>query len=273
MHVADAQPIGSTRIGRGGGNFLQDALDVERGGGDLQIAAGPFPRSRSTVAVDLDAVALGIVEVERLAHRVVGSARERYLVARHVQDPAREIATRRHQERGVIESRAARVVGLGLGLVLEVNEPHAAGAERAGVLGAIEDREPEHVAVEAGHPVEVAHLETDRPDMERRATGEGGRGGRVWGIHPGYIDPCGKPRNSALTAGCRGKSRSAIGSLGLVPFRSAPCPSTPPPSAASRILRASRSPRTRSSTCGGSSTPSLPSWNSCRKSTSRASNR
>src|SRR6516165_4926996 len=237
MHVADAQPVGSARIRRGRRNVLQDALDVERIGGDLQITAGPLPSLRRPVAIDLDAVAFRIVEVERLAHAVVGSARERDLVARHVQDPAREVATRRHEEGGVIEPRATGVVGLGVGSVLEVNEPHAAGAERAGVLGLIEDREPEYVAVEAGETVEVARLEADRPDMERSATGEGGRGGRVWGIHRGYIDPSGKPCNSALTAGCRDKSSPAIGSLGLVRFRSTPCPSMPPPSAASRILR------------------------------------
>jgi aspartyl-tRNA(Asn)/glutamyl-tRNA(Gln) amidotransferase subunit C len=106
--------------------------------------------------------------------------------------------------------------------MLEVNEPHAAGAERGGVLGAIEDREPEHVAIETGDPVEVAHLKADRADMERGATGEGGGGGRIWCIHDGYIDPSGKPRNSALTAGCRRKSCSAIGSLSLVRCGSAP---------------------------------------------------
>src|SRR5262249_25391191 len=96
-------------------------------------------------------------------------------------------------------SRAAWVVWLGVGRVLEVNEPHAAGAERAGVLGLVEDREPEHVAVEGGDPVEVAHLEPDRPDMERSATGKGGRGGRIWGVHKRAI--------SAL-AGTRAIARS-----------------------------------------------------------------
>src|SRR5499426_4808824 len=210
MHVADTQSVGSARICRGGRNLLQDAVDVERIGGDLQIAAGPLPGLCRAVAIDLDAVTFGIVEIECLAHRVVGSARERHLVACHVQDPTGEVAARRHQEGGVIEPRAAGVVGLGVGPMLEVNEPHAAGAERGGVLTAIEDREPEHVAIEAGDPVEVAHLKADRADMERGTTGEGGGGGRVWGIHESYIDPSRQARNSALTAGCRRKSRSAI---------------------------------------------------------------
>src|SRR6266700_4113683 len=227
------------------------------------------------VAIDLDAVAFGIVEVERLAHRVVGSARERDLVARHVQDPAREIATRRHQERGVIESRVARVVGLGLGPVLEVNEPHAAGAERAGVLGAIEDREPEHVAIEGGDPVEVAYPQAHRADMKRRAPGEGGGGGRVWCIHRRAISTLPERRAIALSPQVAVVKAALLGSPRLVRSRSAraPCPSTPPPSAASRISRALRLPRMRSSTCGGSSMPSLPSWSNCRKSTSRASSR
>src|SRR5262249_16890400 len=124
-------------------------------------------------------------------------------------DPTGEVAARRHQEGGVIEPRAAGVVGLGVGPMLEVNELHAAGAERGGVVAAIDDREPEHVAIEGGDPVEVAHRKADRADMERRAAGEGRGGGRVWGIHDGYIDPSGDVRNSAFTAGCRRKSCSA----------------------------------------------------------------
>src|SRR5262249_51963053 len=256
MHVADTQSVGSAGICRGGRNLLQDTVDVERIGGDLQIAAGPLPGLCRAVAIDLDAVTFGIVEIECLAHPVVGSARERHLVARHVQDPTGEVAARRHQEGGVIEPRAAGVVGLGVGPMLEVNEPHAAGAERGGVVTAIKDRDPEHVAIKAGEAVEVGHLKADRADMKRRAAGEGRDGGRIWGIHKGYIDPSGKPRNSAFTAGCRRKSCSArLAALGPLEERARPCPSTPLPSAVSRISRALRLPTTRSSTYAGSSTP------------------
>src|SRR5262249_1717441 len=97
-----------------------------------------------------------------------------------------------------VEPGVAGVEGHGVGRLLELTEPHAAGAQHGGVLGAVEDREPEYIAIEAGDPVEVAHLKADRADMERGTTGEGGGGGRIWGIHDGYIDPSGKPRNSAL---------------------------------------------------------------------------
>src|SRR5262249_56041947 len=72
MHVADAQPVRRTRIGRAGRNFSQDTVDVERVGGDLQIAPGPFPSLRGAVVIDLDTVSFRVVEIECLAHRMVG---------------------------------------------------------------------------------------------------------------------------------------------------------------------------------------------------------
>src|SRR6516162_1997718 len=80
-------------------------------------------------AVDLDSVAFGVVEVKGLAHRVVGCACQRHLVACHMMKPPREIGACRHEEGGVIEPRLARIIGFGVGLVLQANERHAAGAE------------------------------------------------------------------------------------------------------------------------------------------------
>src|SRR5262249_46679797 len=190
---------------------------------------------------------------------------------------------RRHEEGGAVETRAARVVGLGVGRVLEVNEPHAAGAERGGVLGAIEGREPEHVAVEAGDPVEVAHPQAHRAAVERSAAGDGRWGVRLVkvGVAEGFgaliraISTLPERRAIALSSQVAVAKAALLGSLSLVRLRSAraPCPSTPPPSAASRISRALRLPRMRSSTCGGSSMPSLPSCGNCRKATSGASSR
>ena len=138
VNVADAQALGSAWIGRGGRDFTQDIVDIERIGDHLQFVANPLPAVRRPVEIDLHAVAFGIVEIERLAHPVVGSAGERHLVACHMQDPAREVGARRHQEGGVIEAGAAGVVGLGVGPVLEMNEGHAARTERRTILAAIE---------------------------------------------------------------------------------------------------------------------------------------
>jgi aspartyl-tRNA(Asn)/glutamyl-tRNA(Gln) amidotransferase subunit C len=218
MHVTDAQPVGRALISRGGRNLAQNAVDIERIGGDLQIGTGPFPSLGRPIAVDLDAIAFGIVEIERLAYRMIGRARQRHLVARDVEDPTRQIAARRHEEGGVIEAGLARIVGLGAGLMLEVNERHATGPEHNAILAAIEHGEPKHVAVEATHAIDVTHFEADRPDMQRSAACKGRDGGRVEGIHASYIDPSVHLRNSGPTAGCRRKSHS-IGSPGPVKER------------------------------------------------------
>src|SRR5262245_63026849 len=88
-----------------------------------------------------------------------------------------------------------------------------AGSHRAvGTCSSVNDQQclaavqalsgPRHGKTRIGsfYPVEVAHLQADRADMERGATGEGatgegGGGGRIWGIHDGYIDPCREARN------------------------------------------------------------------------------
>ncbi len=103
----------------------------------------------------------------------------------------------------MIEARLARVVGFGVGPMLEMNERHPARTERSAVIGAIDDGEPEHIAVEVGEPVEIADLEADRADMERGATGEGRDGRRVRGVHGSYIDPSAERRNTGLTPSCR----------------------------------------------------------------------
>ena len=53
----------------------QDAVDVERIGRHPDLAARPRPLGARAVAVDLDPVAVGVVQVERLADQMVGCAR------------------------------------------------------------------------------------------------------------------------------------------------------------------------------------------------------
>ena len=141
MDVADAQALRRRRIGRGRRiDLAQDRLDVELLGRHHDQAVLALPALARPVVVDLDAVALGIVEIERLADAVVGGAGDRHAVARDVQDPARMVLPRRHQEGGVIEAGRRRIVRLGVGPVLDFDQRHAAGAEPGDAAGALDAR-------------------------------------------------------------------------------------------------------------------------------------
>src|SRR6266511_5771123 len=108
-----------------------------------------------------------------------------------------------------VSAGGAVVVGLGVRPVLDLDERNAAGAERGALRAAIEHREPEHVAVIIGEPVEVAYLEADRADMQRGAARESGGGGGVGGVHRPYIGVSAGPRNGRAPGRGAGRVRPA----------------------------------------------------------------
>src|SRR5207302_4506799 len=59
----------------------------------------------------------------------------------------------------------------------------AAGAEPRGFRVAVEHVEPDRFAIEIGEAGEIARLEADRADAQRRAVREGDGGGGVGGVH------------------------------------------------------------------------------------------
>ena len=87
--------------------LAEQAVEVERIGahalGDLALPQLPRP-----VGVDLDAVPVGVAEVDRLAHEMVGRAGQAHALAHRVGDPAREAAAVRQQQGEVEEAGAAR---------------------------------------------------------------------------------------------------------------------------------------------------------------------
>ena len=140
--------------------------------------------------------------------------------------------------------------GLAPGRCSRCERGHAAGAERRAVVVAVEHGEPERVAIEVGEPVEIARLQADRADVQRRAAREGrgaeGLGASMWRlisvihIGPGAGQP-GQGRRVARRPVRSAIALAAMAGAGLAGRREAPpCPSIPPPSAASRISRASR---------------------------------
>ena len=156
---------------------------------------------------------------------------------------------------------------------------------RARLAVAVDHLQADRVGVEIGQAGQVARLQPDRADAQRRAVREGDGGGGVRGVHGGgpfcsrplYWGACawdnGRPQGIAPARACRAGMRSGLAGhasvfadvervasrypplLISVSCKRFSCPSIPPPSAVSRIWRASRSPTMRSSTCRASSTP------------------
>src|SRR5262249_58069217 len=78
--------------------------DIEGAVDELELAIrGTRPFRRRQVAVELDAVAVGIAQVEGLAHAVVGGAFERDAGAAQALERVRERAAVRVADRDVIE--------------------------------------------------------------------------------------------------------------------------------------------------------------------------
>ncbi len=69
------------------------------------------PLGAVAIAVDLDPVAVGIAEVERLAHQVVGGAVKLPAALGQAHERHRQVTAGRHQDREVEEPGLARVAG------------------------------------------------------------------------------------------------------------------------------------------------------------------
>ena len=105
---------------------------------------------------------------------MVGEAGQRHAVARHVQQPAAEIAPVRHQERRVIEAG-----GIGRGehrarRAAEQQERPAAGAELHPVRAALDHLQAEEILVERLHGLEIAHHQRHHADRQRPRQREAG---------------------------------------------------------------------------------------------------
>ena len=76
VDVAERRACGHPQVGLVIAHLGKEALQVERQGVHLEVAAGDRPLCPGTVAVELDPVVLRVGEVERLADEVVGGAGE-----------------------------------------------------------------------------------------------------------------------------------------------------------------------------------------------------
>ena len=104
-------PGGMRGVGVLAAELAEHAVEVERQGVHLQDAVADRPLLPRAVAVELDAVALGIAQVERLADQVIGGAAQAPAGLGDALQGAGEIGAARHEDRQVKE--AARAAGAG----------------------------------------------------------------------------------------------------------------------------------------------------------------
>jgi hypothetical protein len=163
---------------------VEEPAQIERVRRHHQLAAHPPPAARRPVGVHLDAQAVRVPQIQRLAHQVIAGAELEPQGAR-VRQEASERPAVREQQREVVETRAA--VGGRRARTPALAELHqrrpsrgplggrsarrAASQERPARLP-IEEPHPEDLVVEGEGALEIADLQTHRPQPRRRRQAE-----------------------------------------------------------------------------------------------------
>ncbi len=108
VDVAHDRAVGKLleRLRLGFGQLGEDAAHVERQRRH-PLEDLPFPHLPRAVPVDLDAVPVRVAEVDRLAHEVIGEARQGHAVAPGVGEPAGEVDALGQQQGEVVKAGVA----------------------------------------------------------------------------------------------------------------------------------------------------------------------
>ena len=147
----------------------EQRADVERLGDQARRDLA-LPDLARAVVVDLDAVPVGVGEVDRLADEVVRHPDERDALARGVGEPAREVRALGHAQ-GEVEEAGVAPGRRGARLLDEAEELGAPGAERGAAALAADEPEADLPAVVAERAVEVADREVDGAHARGRGDG------------------------------------------------------------------------------------------------------
>jgi len=130
---------------------------------------------RRAVDVEFDAIAIGIVEVQRLADAVVAGARQGDAGLDEAGEGVGEVAAGGVEDRRVVEPGVARrrrgAAEAVPGVEAEVVVVAAGGEERRLAAVALLQLEAEHAGIEGDGAVEVGDLEMHVPDASARGNG------------------------------------------------------------------------------------------------------
>ena len=139
---------------------------IQRIGGHHDLIALTPPGITRAIAVDLEAEAVRIIQVEGLAHQVIGYARQGPSPLDQAPHRGPERGAGRDQNGDVKQTGRAAWARRGVRTGLQGHERAALrGAERHGCSSPRQFPEAEHVTVERQRPVETADAKGHRPDV------------------------------------------------------------------------------------------------------------
>ena len=125
-----------------------------------------LPDLARAVPVDLDAVMVGVAEIERLADEVIRRAGERNPLARRVREPARQVGALRQQKR-VMEEARVPVGRRRTRLLDEMQELGPARAEARLAVPLVEHVEADRAAVVVERARQIRHREVHGTEARR----------------------------------------------------------------------------------------------------------
>src|SRR5882672_908812 len=166
MYVTDRRPAREP-VAVAAAVLRENPIEIERVGAHLEPPVHHRPLGARPIAIDLDAVAVRIGEIQRLADAVIRNTLQHAVGLDHPAQRAPAIAARRHENREVIEAgRAAdarRVLAL-----REREEIGSTRAEPRRSLVPMLNREPKMRFVEPNRSIEMGNGEMDLADAGRR---------------------------------------------------------------------------------------------------------
>jgi hypothetical protein len=150
----------------------EEIVEVERERRHLDRVARERPLLPRAVAIQLDPIALGIRQVERLRDEVVGGAAQAPARAGDTSQSAGEVGARRDEEREVKEARGAGRTRRRVRIVHELDERCAVRAERRDAVDGRERFQADRRLVERAEALEVAGAQADgaEPRFRRQLT-------------------------------------------------------------------------------------------------------
>src|SRR5262245_8659699 len=156
--------------------FTKQRTHVERACVHVEVTlGGARPPRLESVPAKLDAVAVGITQIERLAHAVIARTFQRNPSRKQSFQSVGECRPRRIQNSYVIKAGAAgrrgRTAAALPGVEADMVVVSASRYEGRLMAVALGQRESKHAAIECERAVEIRDLEVDVPDLDTGING------------------------------------------------------------------------------------------------------